>query len=33
VLVGERADDDFQIDLLAQREIGPTGRGEIIHDV
>ena len=33
ILVGERANDDFQIDLLAQREVGPTGRGEILHQV
>jgi len=33
ILVDERANDDFQIDLLAQREVGPTGRGEILHRV
>ncbi len=31
--VGERANDDFQIDRLAQREVGSTGRGEILHRV
>jgi hypothetical protein len=33
VLVGEGANDNFQIDFLAQREVGPTGRGEILHQV
>src|SRR4051795_4331115 len=31
ILVGERAHDDFQIDLLAQREVGSTRWGEILH--
>ena len=33
ILVGECANDDFQIDVLAQREVGPTRRGEILHQV
>jgi hypothetical protein len=33
ILVDEGPDDDLQIDLLAQAEVGPTGRGEIIHRV
>src|SRR4051812_42152646 len=33
ILVDERANDDFQIDLLTQREVGPTGRGEILHQL
>jgi hypothetical protein len=33
ILVDERANDDFQIDLLTQSEVGPTGRGEILHQL
>jgi hypothetical protein len=33
ILVGERANDNFQIDLLAQREVGPTGLREILHQL
>jgi hypothetical protein len=32
-LVDERANDDFKIDLLTQREVGSTRRGEILHQV
>jgi len=31
--VGERANDNLEIDLLAQREVGPTGRDEILHQL
>jgi hypothetical protein len=33
ILVGEGANDDFQIDVLAQREVGSTWGGEILHQV
>src|SRR5262245_57253902 len=33
ILVDERANDDLQIDLLTQSEVGATGRGEILHQV
>ena len=32
-LVDERANDYFQIDPLAQRQVGPARRGEILHQV
>ena len=31
LLVGEGRDDHFQIDFLAQGEVGPARRGEIDH--
>jgi len=33
ILVDKGSNDDFQIDLLAQRKVGPTGRGEILHQL
>src|SRR5690348_9880887 len=33
ILVDERANDNFQIDLLTQSEVGPTGRDEILHQL
>jgi hypothetical protein len=31
ILVGKRANDNFEIDLLAQREVWPAGQGEILQ--
>ena len=33
ILIDKGSNDHFQIDLFAQREVRPAGRGEVLHRV